>query len=616
MGRRLPALVLVAATCVAAWPDLARPGYSPDEEYTLYALRGIAADGLPLLPSNLLYDRGLVYSYAAWLASTVTGPTLAGARAVSLAAGLFALSVLFVALRRHAGTRAAVFATVLSGASLPFWASVTAARFYGPFLLFYVLSLAACAGRGAGAWLALAAASAGARASHELAFTFAGVPVLALLAAPREERAHWLRHTAAVLAGLAASQAVLTAVHYLAPSSGGTMVKRFFLWQVLNILETPPLTLPLLLPAATAFALLAAVMVTAVLMWQRQWVAATVVVPAAVAAAIGQFGVAGLAALCVTVWAPSRARTAWRAAGLVTASAVAFWLMALVSSGRPASSAVRLAMATGFIYPLDMLRYLIVTMPLLTAAACAVLLLRASGRGGPWSPLARMLHALWICWVLWFGVMESGITARYLLVPVTVMLAALGVDITALTESRVRQGVSPSAAWAAPVLTAFVLTAESWLGVPSRMGRFAEARPTIHAPGLSDEVLATDLVAGNDELACLLLAGRIDAWLTLDDFFRERFIVQRDGRAVGVYTAAPAADTIAPLLVQAGRTGGRLLIVDVVKDVPGFGSSAPLVARALLREGLDARTLAVYSGVRLLEVVRPEALAALRRRAP
>jgi len=54
-------VVALAAVVVAvgSW-SLFRPGYSADEEFTLFAVRGIRAHGLPLLPSGLLYDRGLL----------------------------------------------------------------------------------------------------------------------------------------------------------------------------------------------------------------------------------------------------------------------------------------------------------------------------------------------------------------------------------------------------------------------------------------------------------------------------------------------------------------------------------------------------------------------------
>ena len=41
----------------------------------------------------------------------------------------------------------------------------------------------------------------------------------------------------------------------------------------------------------------------------------------------------------------------------------------------------------------------------------------------------RAIHLLWIGWVLWFGVVESGITINYLLVPVSLMLIAIAVDV-------------------------------------------------------------------------------------------------------------------------------------------------------------------------------------------
>ena len=46
-----------------------------------------------------------------------------------------------------------------------------------------------------------------------------------------------------------------------------------------------------------------------------------------------------------------------------------------------------------------------------------------------------------------------------------------------------------------------------------------------------DEIRAAlqpnDRVVCTDELGCLMLVGRIDRWLALDDYVRERFLVQR-----------------------------------------------------------------------------------------
>ena len=46
-------IALAAVVIVAGAPSLFRPGYSPDEEFTVFAVRGIRAHGLPLLPSGV-----------------------------------------------------------------------------------------------------------------------------------------------------------------------------------------------------------------------------------------------------------------------------------------------------------------------------------------------------------------------------------------------------------------------------------------------------------------------------------------------------------------------------------------------------------------------------------
>ena len=57
--------LLAATVFVVGLSQIGRAGYSVDEEFTVFAVRGIHAHGVPLLPSGLLYDRGIAYSYAA-----------------------------------------------------------------------------------------------------------------------------------------------------------------------------------------------------------------------------------------------------------------------------------------------------------------------------------------------------------------------------------------------------------------------------------------------------------------------------------------------------------------------------------------------------------------------
>ena len=121
--------------------QLTRPGYSVDEEFTVFAVRGIQQHGLPILPSGLLYDRGIAYSYAAWLAGAVTASELPAFRAISLFSAAVCVLLTYFLVRRLSGDNAGAIAAFLVTVSVPFWATSTTARFYAPFLGSYLLSL-------------------------------------------------------------------------------------------------------------------------------------------------------------------------------------------------------------------------------------------------------------------------------------------------------------------------------------------------------------------------------------------------------------------------------------------------------------------------------------------
>lgn len=607
-------LVLAAgAAVVASWSDLFRAGYSPDEEFTLFAVRGISASRLPLLPSGLLYDRGLAYSYAAWLAGLVAGESLPAFRLVSLGSSAMALAVLWREVRRFASASAAALAVIAVALSLPFWVSATTARFYAPFLLCYLVTLALLS-RERLSWreaAGLALGAAAARWTHELGFTLAIVPAaVVVLARGRAQRIAWIRRTALVVAGLVAGQLAIFVVHALAPpANGDVMVRRFFLWQVLNLFEQPPLALPRALPVAA----LAGAVVAAALALVRARVgprSAALVAVGGTAAALGQLGLApALAIACLPLVSAELRRGLALSGAAVGAAGVAFWMVAFMAGGLAAGDAWARVSATGFVYPLDMFGYLVRESPVLTVSVLAALLTRAAGLGGAWPVEERALHALWIGWVSWFGVIESGITQRYLLLPETFMLSALAVDLAALC--RPSQASRRRAALALALTLLAAVSVESWFGPRGAEHRAAAARPTLHVESLASHVLPDDLVVSHDELACMLAAGRIDAWLALDGFFRERFIVRRGGAPTGTYTGVPAADELLPLLQRAEREQRRLVVVDVLKDVPGFGSTAALLTTALARENLRGEVLAESGGARLVRIVRPQAQARL-----
>ena len=104
---RIAALLALSVIAIGSL-QLARPGYSVDEEFTVFAVRGIQQHGLPLLPSGLLYDRGIAYSFLAWLAGAVTGSELPAFRAISLLAAAASVFLAFVFVRRLANETAAM----------------------------------------------------------------------------------------------------------------------------------------------------------------------------------------------------------------------------------------------------------------------------------------------------------------------------------------------------------------------------------------------------------------------------------------------------------------------------------------------------------------------------
>jgi hypothetical protein len=551
--------VIVALVVLLGASQLWRPGYSVDEEFTVFAVRGIAAHGLPILPSGMLYDRGLAYSYAGWLVGLLPGPDLPVYRALSLASAAAALVGLYLFVRSAFSNQAALLAVGLIATSIPFWATATTGRFYAPFLAAFVTSVYALQKR-QGLWLFVAVILC--RWTHELAFALLAIPAFGLILATREDRKRWLMAGVAIALGLAVAQLVLFGLHYLVPVSGATMIRRFFLWQVLNFFERPP---------------------------DRQ------------------FGIALVVMVIGWLIAPAR----WRI--ILVASLCAVALILGISTARALQMApLSLDLAGSILfdgsrYPLDMFWHLARTTPVSLGLALALLVARLKGAGGEWRAPERASHLAWISWVAWFGVADSGITINYLLLPVTLMLAAVAIDLVAIARHL---ALPRPHVVAATVMVIAAVAADQWRGQGSLGDRLSAARPTIEVPGIEvirNGLQPSDRVACTDELACLMLVGRVDAWLALDDFVRERFVVRKGEESiVGVYAGSPAVFSPADLFsdLKDGRAPERVLIVDVFKEYP-IGNSREWLPRAIAVDGLEARTLLETAQARVVEVSPP-----------
>jgi hypothetical protein len=569
------ALLIAAAVILAGSCQIGRPGYSPDEEFTEFAVRGIQAHGVPRLPSGLLYDRGLAYSYAS---------TVLDGRVVSLLSAALSVVLTFVLVNRHAGPTAAILAAVLLATSVPFWATATSARFYAPFLALALGTLVTLSNptlgtpgtRGTLGTMVVAAMFA--RWTHELAFLFAVVPFVFLMLDAGQRR-KWSRALLACLAGLGLGQLLLFALHAFDPPSGETMVRRFFLWQVLNLFEQP---------------------------------------------GDRQFGVAFVVMVIGVLLAPRRAWW-WVVSALAVAAMIVAFSIARASNSEPLSLALVITVcAEGSRYPLDMFWHIARTTPLTLGLALAALAARTAGVGPfgarEWRPAERAAHLLWIGWVVWFGVIDSGITTNYLLLPVSFMLIAIAVDIAALVTGGAK---APPRRTAPVAVAALLLVAgvglDQWRGDGGPMARLEAARPTINVAGIEEirnSLQPSDRVVCTDELGCLMLVGRIDRWLALDEFVRERFLVRRANDALtGVYTGVPAvlrpAEVFSPN--RDGTLPDRTIVVDVFKDYP-IGNSRDWLVRAIAEDGLTVVPLLATPQARVLQVSPPERLAALRPR--
>jgi len=208
-------------------------------------------------------------------------------------------------------------------------------------------------------------------------------------------------------------------------------------------------------------------------------------------------------------------------------------------------------------------------------------------------------------------VIESGITTNYLLLPVTFMLIALAIDLMAIGDIDGDEAPEEltwrEVLWVAMV--AGVLTGQQFRSTPLEV-----ARPTIRVEGI-DEIRAGlqpfDRVACTDELGCLMLVGRIDRWLALDDYVRERFLVRRgDGPVSGVYTGVPAVFRPMDLFTPNadGTLPDRVVIVDIFKEYP-IGNSRSWLPKAIEEDGLQVTPLLETPQMRVLQISPREQIA-------
>ena len=252
-SRAVAAAVMVAGLALG-WPQLFRPGYSPDEDSTVFAVRGIeeSAERLPLLPSGSSTIAASRSRYASWAAAQFSGTELPVYRTLALLCAVVSLWSVYLVVSSAASGMAATLAVFLVAASVPFWAAATTGRFYAPLLAVFTSALFPFCRlerssistfgtrRSANVWYARVSRLS--RPARPRAGVYSGGDSAFLLCGrQRGGRAKWLAAALALAAGLITAQILILFLHALAPPSGGqTMVQRFFIWQVINLFEVPP----------------------------------------------------------------------------------------------------------------------------------------------------------------------------------------------------------------------------------------------------------------------------------------------------------------------------------------------------------------------------------------
>lgn len=134
-------LLILALAAFLRSVNLGTLGYRGDEDLTWLAVRGIQEHGVPLLPSGVIYDRGLPYHYLTTLFAALFGTTLEGLRLPSLVCSFGTIIFVYLLVRDMAGRVAGFLAALLLAVSP--WEHMYArmARMYAPFVLLVSASL-------------------------------------------------------------------------------------------------------------------------------------------------------------------------------------------------------------------------------------------------------------------------------------------------------------------------------------------------------------------------------------------------------------------------------------------------------------------------------------------
>ncbi|HEX8028253.1 MAG TPA: hypothetical protein VF491_07330, partial [Vicinamibacterales bacterium] len=564
----------MAIVVLLGWFLVNRPGWSPDEEITVFAVRGILSTGVPAMPSGWVYWRGAAYSYLSASAAAVAGDTLPTYRAIALAAAVASVIGISVVAQRVVGYGAAA---ALLLAIWPLTASLSGyARFYAPFVAVYVGALLAFSQverrRSALWWFVIAAVVA--RALQEFAISLLLIPLAAVLSAEiAEQRRRYLTCAVVAAACVGGIHILLT----LPQSPAGAAVSHWgfnrFALPATTVSSLPALTLVGPLDLMLLFALFTSV---AIALHRTVGADALFIVAAAGAAALFALGTIVAIVVTATLLRPARAaRTAAASLALLILAAVV-WI-AVISWRTDIAMSPAFAvdlLAASFRFPFSAARQLTLALPVLAATTAGGVgwVMWSWRRPDGTTVVARALAcALWLH-IIAVGIFEIDLRVRHLAMLTPLIAVFAGIALSTIVSSAFR-AQRTIAGIAALVLCGGVVAAmvveqrrfaldqieraqQAWWGTwspPIAQSTF-DAR---QAPSLD----AADIVISNDELASLLRIGRVDYWLAPAPAAELLTYETSDGAHRGAYGAAELISADALASVIAARASHSVSLV-------------------------------------------------------
>ena len=572
-----------------------RPGYGPDEEITWFAVEGIKAHGVPILPSGLAYFRGPAYSYLAWLSDLFSGAGFEAYRWL----GLFCLAAVVMAtasLARSLFDRGVVAAWLIALAPVAV-ANGAYARFYMPFAAVCTLTLIAAArmreGRRARAWFV--AGCVAARSLHEFGMLLALVPAAGWLCAESaEERRTFGRMMLITTAVLLAEHALLLWVPCASWNCERATWGLFFTG-ISAIISTALPVAAFASPGEIAIAIGAGA-VAAGTSYRTIRADRLFTIAAGVAAALLANGVVTALVVLWSIAKPSQAGRVVRAGLLAaTAGSVSWIALILVRANALVDARFVWELVQGsFRFPWSAIQDLATAHPVV-AAAIMLGVWRGAFMASTRSTFpARTLAVVLFLELLSFSITGTDVRSRFLvlIMPLAAVFAGAGIlciaRIAAAPVVR-RSAVGARVAIAVVVIaivgygsleqgSAVVAHRDLGPGAPWQ----AKWLPPVSLSSLEidrDIIGADDVIVTNDELAALLIIGRVDYWWPPDAASAERyaFTDQRGGKARGLYGGAPVLPGTPALrrLIQDRHTRGVVVALFNTGKF-GFNSSALL----------------------------------------